>query len=74
MKILMLWSQVRLLSTLYPLKSYLILELHIPLLILAAVARMTCVFEELDVHLCVTTPIGSVYQSELIARNCAITI
>jgi len=41
---------------------------------LATVARMTYVFEELDVHLCVTTPIGSVYQSELIARYCAIII
>ena len=37
-------------------------------------ARMACVFEELDVHLCATTPIGSIYQSDSIARNCTITI
>ena len=35
---------------------------------------MACDFEELDVCLCVTTPIGSMYQSELIAWNCAIII
>ena len=35
-------------------------------------ARMTCVFEELDVHLYVTTPIGSMYRSNL--RNCMIVI
>ena len=37
-------------------------------------AQMICVLEELDVCLCVTTPIGSTYQSELIARKCSITI
>jgi len=37
-------------------------------------ARMACDFEELDVCLCVTTPIGSMYHSELIARDCAIII
>jgi len=35
---------------------------------------MTCDFEELDVNLCVTTPIGSIYGSDLIARNCTIVI
>ena len=35
---------------------------------------MACDFEELDVHLCVTTPIGSTYQYELIAQNCTIII
>jgi len=39
-----------------------------------AAARMTCDFEELDVHLCVTTPIGSMCHSELIARDCTIII
>ena len=37
-------------------------------------AQMACDFEELDVYLYVTTPIGFVYQSESVARNCAITI
>jgi len=37
-------------------------------------AQMTCVLEELKVCLCVSTPIGSTYQSELVARNCVITI
>jgi len=37
-------------------------------------ARMTCDFEELDVCLCVTTPIGSMYHSKLIAKDCAIII
>jgi len=36
--------------------------------------RMACAFKELDVQLCVTTPIGSMYQSDMIARNCTITI
>jgi len=37
-------------------------------------AQMTCVLEELDVCLCVTTPIGSTYQSELVAQNYMIMI
>ena len=37
-------------------------------------ARMTCVFEELDVYLCVTTPIGSMYRYDLKAQNCTIVI
>jgi len=37
-------------------------------------AQMTCVPEKLDVCLCVSTLIGSTYQSELVARNCEITI
>jgi len=36
--------------------------------------RMACAFKELDVQLCVTTPIRSMYQSDLIARNCSIII
>jgi len=38
------------------------------------VEQMNCDLEEMDVQLCVTTPIGSRYQSELVARNCTITI
>jgi len=30
--------------------------------------------EEMDVQLCVTTPIASMHQSELIARDCSIII
>jgi len=37
-------------------------------------ARMTCDIAELDVCLCVTTPIGSLYHSELVAKNCTIII
>ena len=37
-------------------------------------SRMNCECTELDVQLLVTTPVGSVYQTERVARNCAITI
>ena len=30
--------------------------------------------EETEVQLCVTTPVGSLYQTDLIAQNCSITI
>ena len=36
--------------------------------------QLASAFEELDVHLCVSTPIGSLYQADLILRNCSITI
>jgi len=36
--------------------------------------QIACTLEEMDVQLCVTTPIGSRYQSELITRNYCITI
>ena len=36
--------------------------------------RLTCAFEEMDVRLCVLTPVGSLYQADLIVRNCSITI
>jgi len=36
--------------------------------------RLNCTFEELDAQLCVMTPIGSMYQSDLVARNCTINI
>jgi len=36
--------------------------------------RLNCTFEELDAQLCMTTPIGSMYQSDLVARNCTINI
>ena len=33
-----------------------------------------CDFEDLDVQLYITTPVGSVYQAERVARNCTIVI
>ena len=39
-----------------------------------AAARMDYKFKNLEVRLGVTTPIGSVYQAEPIARNCTIII
>ena len=33
----------------------------------ATAKQIACVLEEIEVQLCVTTPIGSMYQSELIA-------
>jgi len=36
-------------------------------------SRMDCECTELDVQLHVTTPVGSVYQTERVARNCTIT-
>ena len=33
-------------------------------------AQMTCVPEERDVCLCLSTPIGSTYWTELVAWNC----
>jgi len=38
------------------------------------VARMACKFEDLDVQLYITTPVGSVYQAGRVARNCTIVI
>jgi len=38
------------------------------------VAQMPCNFEDLDVQLYITTPIGTVYQAERVARNCTIVI
>ena len=34
--------------------------------------RLTCTFEELEAQLCVTTPIGSMHQTDLVAQNCTI--
>ena len=39
-----------------------------------AAARMDCKFENLEIPLDVTTPIGSIYRVNQIARNCTITI
>jgi len=40
----------------------------------ATAKQITYSLEEMDVQLCVTTPKGSMYQSELIALNYSITI
>jgi len=36
--------------------------------------RLACLLDEMDVQLCVTTPLGSVYQEKLVVRNCPIVI
>jgi len=36
--------------------------------------QIACAVEEMDVHLYVSTPIGSVYQTDQIVRNCPIII
>jgi len=41
---------------------------------LAIAKQLACAFEELDAQLCVSSPIGSSYQADLIVRNCSITI
>ena len=38
------------------------------------VKQITCVVEDMNVHLSVSTPIGSVYQTDQIVRNCPIII
>jgi len=40
----------------------------------AIAKRLACAFEEMDVQLCVSTLIGSLYQADVIVRNCSITI
>ena len=41
---------------------------------LETLKRITCDLDEMDLQLCVTTPIGSMYRSELIVRNWPIII
>ena len=41
---------------------------------LATAKRIACVLEEMDVQLCVSTLVGSLYHANLIVRNCPITI
>jgi len=41
---------------------------------LAIAKQIACYLEDVDVQLCVPIPIRSMYQSELIARNCSIII
>jgi len=36
--------------------------------------QMAYAVEEMDVHLCVSTPVGSVYQTHLVVWNCSIII
>jgi len=36
--------------------------------------QMACSVEEMYMHLCVSTPIGSIYQTDLVVWNCTITI
>jgi len=41
---------------------------------LATAKRIACTVEDMNVHLCVSTPIGSVYLTDQIVRNCPIVI
>ena len=36
--------------------------------------RLACELEEMDVQLCVAIPVGSIYQTKAVVRNCPITI
>ena len=38
------------------------------------VKRLASKLDEMDVQLCVATPIGSIYQIEAVVRKCPITI
>ena len=40
----------------------------------ATAKRIVCAVEDMNVHLCVSTPIGSVYQTDQIVRDCSIVI
>jgi len=40
----------------------------------ATAKRIACAVEDMNVHLCVSTPIGSVYQTDQIVRDCSIVI
>ena len=40
-----------------------------------AIAKcLACVIEDMNVHLCVATPIGSVYPTDQIVRDCPIAV
>ena len=36
--------------------------------------RLACKLDEMDMQLCVTTPVGSIYQIEDVVRNCPFVI
>jgi len=38
------------------------------------VKRIACPLNEMDIQLCVTTPVGSMHKIELVIRNCPVTI
>jgi len=40
----------------------------------ATAKRLACELDEINVQLCVATPVGSIYQTKDVARNCQITI
>jgi len=40
----------------------------------AIVKRIACAVEDMNVHLCVSTPIGFVYPADQIVRDCPIVI
>ena len=36
--------------------------------------RLVCKLDEMDVQSCVATPVGSIYQTEGVVRNCPVTL
>ena len=40
----------------------------------ATVKRLTCKLDEMDVRLCLTTPVGLIYPTEVVVRNCPIVV
>ena len=40
----------------------------------ATAKQIACAVEEIDVHICASTPMGSVYQTDRVVRNCPIMI
>jgi len=40
----------------------------------ATTKQIACIVENINVHLCVSTPIGFVYRNDQIVRNCPIVI
>jgi len=35
--------------------------------------RLTCKSDDMDVQLCIATPLGSIYQTDIMFRNCPVT-
>jgi len=40
----------------------------------ATTKKLACKLDEMDVQLCVTTPVDSIYQTAFVVRNCPIAI
>ena len=70
----MLWYQVPFSLSIFLLEFYSMLALLIPLLIPQLRKDFLVRIDEMDVQVYVTTPVGSMYQSELVVRNCPVII